>query len=85
MSGIEQEIGRGRKTERQCGEVFMTEKKGDYLRNFCEAEALASSTCLDIVLTTMNMPKAITVRFVRLTFLYLSQTVALIVKLHCME
>lgn len=41
--------------DRERGEVFMRRggKKADYLGSFCETEALAPSTCLDIVLTTM--------------------------------
>lgn len=41
--------------DRERGEVFMRrgEKKADYLGSFYETEALAPSTCLDIVLTTM--------------------------------
>lgn len=59
-----------REEDRARGEVFMRrEKKGDYLRIFCETEALASSTCLDIVLTTMPTPKAITMRFMGCTCL----------------
>lgn len=53
--------------DRRCGEVFTREKEDDYLWNFCETEALASSTCLDIVLTTMPTPKAIMIRFMSCT------------------
>lgn len=53
---------KGRKDREHGGNVY-ERKKGNYLRNFCETEALVSSTCLDIVLTTIPMPKAIMVRF----------------------
>lgn len=57
-------LGRGGRQERAWGSVYERQKKkGDYLKNFCEAEALACSTCLDIVLTTMPTPKAIMMRF----------------------
>lgn len=55
--------------QRAWGKCLWEEKKDDYLRNFCETEALAPSTCLDIVLTTMPPPKAIMTRFMSCTCL----------------
>lgn len=53
--------------QRAWGSVYERKKRGDYRRNFCETEALASSTCLDIVLTTMPTPKAMMMRFMSCT------------------
>lgn len=55
--------------QRAWGKCLWEEKKDDYLRNFCETKALAPSTCLDIVLTTMPPPKAIMTRFMGCTCL----------------
>lgn len=57
----------GKKEEdRECGQVYVGEgEEGEIIRGiFCQTEAPASSTCSDIVLTTIPTPPAIVMRFV---------------------